>query len=184
MALRTDARVADRPQLGYAVRMDLPEYFQMLARYNRIANEKLFETCSQLDVEEYRKKRAGSFGSIHGLLNHLLLGDRIWIARFQGAGQSTPPLNQELFTDFAALRSARIDEDFAIQEFFGHVTAEFFRQTFRYTNNKGIEYAEAAPVAAGHFFNHQTHHRGQVHVMLSQTPSGPPNLDLHRAINP
>ena len=53
------------------------EHFQMLARYNRIANERLYERCGQLDSAEYRKQRQGSFGSIHGLLNHILLGDRI-----------------------------------------------------------------------------------------------------------
>jgi uncharacterized damage-inducible protein DinB len=63
--------------------MDLVAHFQMLARYNKIANERLFEACARLEPAEYRKQRQGSFGSIHGLLNHLLLGDQIWMARFE-----------------------------------------------------------------------------------------------------
>ncbi len=58
--------------------------FRMLARYNRIANERLYEKCGQLDPVEYQRQRQGSFGSIHALLNHLLLGDRIWMSRFSG----------------------------------------------------------------------------------------------------
>jgi uncharacterized damage-inducible protein DinB len=164
--------------------MDLLRHFQMLARYNRIANERLFEKCSQLSVDEYRKQRQGSFGSIHGLLNHILLGDQIWMRRFEGSGHATPALNTVLFDNFADLRSARIRQDARIEAFFGRPPESFLDSSIHYTNNQGKEYVEDASVAASHFFNHQTHHRGQVHVMLSQTPVQPPSLDLHRIINP
>ena len=164
--------------------MDLPAYFRMIAGYNRVANERLFERCAQLDSVEYRKQRQGSFGSIHGLLNHILLGDRIWMARFEGKGHSTPPLNTILFDGFSGLRSARIEEDTRIEVFFEHLEADFLCRSIRYTNSQGKEYIEEAPVAVSHFFNHQTHHRGQVHVMLSQTRVPPPSLDLHRIVNP
>lgn len=164
--------------------MDLLNHFQMLARYNRIANERLFEKCADLDDAEYRKQRQGSFGSIHGLLNHILLGDQIWMARFEGNGRTTPALNTILFDDFFALRSARVEQDALIEFFFGRLDASFFGRSFPYTNNQGRDYVEQAPVAISHFFNHQTHHRAQVHVMLSQTPVAPPPLDLHRLINP
>jgi uncharacterized damage-inducible protein DinB len=164
--------------------MDLQTHFQLLSRYNRLANERLFETCARLDVAEYRKQRQGSFGSIHGLLNHILLGDRIWMARFEGGGEGTPALNTVLAEDFADLRRARVEQDARIEAFFGGVNGDFFCKSFRYINNQGKEYVEAAPVAASYFFNHQTHHRGQVHVMLSQTSVPPPSLDLHRIIHP
>jgi uncharacterized damage-inducible protein DinB len=164
--------------------MDLADHFRMLARYNRIANQRILECCAQLDDAEHRKERPGSFGSIRGLLNHILLGDRIWMARFGGGGTVTPPLNSILFDDFPALRSAREEEDARIEEFFGDIPGDFFTRSFRYVNNQGRECVEQAPVAVAHFFNHQTHHRGQVHVMLSQTPVPPPLLDLHRIINP
>ena len=168
----------------YAHRMDLPAHFRMLARYNRIANERLFDACSHLDPVEYRKTRPGSFGSIHALLNHLLLGDRIWMARFEGGGQVTPALNSVLFEEFSELREARVVEDARIEKFFAEADVSLLDQSFRYRNSKGLDYEEQAPVAIGHFFNHQTHHRGQVHVMLSQTAVAPPSLDLHRIINP
>jgi uncharacterized damage-inducible protein DinB len=164
--------------------MELRTHFRILARYNHIANERLFERCAQLGDGEYRRKRPGSFGSIHGLLNHLLLGDRIWMTRFEGGGQTTPALDSILFDDFAALRSARADEDARIEEFFQYLPVDFFERSFRYINNQGKEYVEQAPIAASHFFNHQTHHRGQVHVMLSQAGVTAPSLDLHRILNP
>jgi uncharacterized damage-inducible protein DinB len=164
--------------------MDLSDHFQMLARYNRIANERLYEKCSALTDGEYRMKRAGSFGSIHALLNHILLGDRIWMSRFEGGGQTTPPLNTVLYENFLELHDARVAEDARIESFFGNLPKDFARQSFAYINNQGKSYVESAPVAFSHFFNHQTHHRGQVHVMLSQTPVAPPSLDLHRIINP
>ena len=164
--------------------MDLLNHFQMLARYSRIANERLYEKCAGLDDAEYRKPRKGSFGSIHGLLNHVLLGDRLWMARFEGSGSITPALGTILFEDFSALRSARIEEDARIESFFMRQGPDFLGTSFSYKNNQGRDYIEAAPVAVSHFFNHQTHHRAQVHVMLSQTPVKPPSLDLHRIINP
>ena len=93
--------------------MDLVTHFRLLARYNRIANERLFAACAQLDDAEYRKRRAGSFGSIHGLLNHILLGDRRWMALFEHGERLTPPLDQILCDDFSGLRSARAREDCA-----------------------------------------------------------------------
>jgi uncharacterized damage-inducible protein DinB len=65
--------------------------FRMLARYNRIANARFYETCALLDDSEYRRQRRGSFGSVHGLLNHILLGDKIWMSRFAGLGSTTLP---------------------------------------------------------------------------------------------
>ncbi len=158
--------------------------FRMLANYNRIANERLYEKCGQLDPVEYRKQRQGSFGSIHGLLNHLLLGDRIWMSRFAGGGNTTPPLNSILFDNFAELRSARAAQDEEIETFFAKAGTDFLERQLSYVNNQGKDYVEAVPVAVLHFFNHQTHHRGQVHVMISQTDVKPPSLDMHRILNP
>ena len=79
-----------------------------MAHYNRIANEKLYGACAQLSDVEYRQARAGSFGSIHALLNHILLGDRIWMERFTTTSPTiTPPLGGILYDDFAELRRAR-----------------------------------------------------------------------------
>jgi uncharacterized damage-inducible protein DinB len=156
----------------------------MLARYNRVANGRLYEACARLDPMEYRRERAGSFGSIHGLLNHVLVGDRVWMSRFAGGGNATPALNTILFEDFAELRDARARQDAEIESFFAGVDGAFLEHTIPYMNNQGKAYVESVPVAVMHFFNHQTHHRGQVHVMISQTAVKAPSLDMHRILNP
>src|SRR5687768_6599043 len=113
--------------------MDLVIHFQMLARYNRIANERLFAACAQLDDAEYRQRRVGSFGSIHGLLNHILLGDRRWMALFERGERATPPLDRILYDDFVSLRNARVREDLRIESFFSGLDAAFWDCSFAYT---------------------------------------------------
>ena len=164
--------------------MDLLDVFRTLARYNKVANARLYEQCGKLDLAEYRCERPGSFGSIHALLNHTLLGDRIWMSRFAGGGTTTPPLNTILFETFAELSSARSEQDAGIESFFANVDDGFVSRPLSYTNSRGKECTDSAPHAVLHFFNHQTHHRGQVHVMLSQTAVPPPSLDMHRILNP
>jgi uncharacterized damage-inducible protein DinB len=164
--------------------MDLFDHFRMLARYNRAANQRLYAQCALLDETEFRRIRPGPFGSIHGLLNHLQLGDGIWMARFEGGGGSTPALDTVLHEDFAGLAGARAAMDERIVDFFDNAGAEVMARGFPYVNNKGRAYVEEAPVAFAHFFNHQTHHRGQVCVMLAATAVPAPSLDLHRIVNP
>lgn len=164
--------------------MDLIRHFQMLAAYNRVANERIFACCAELDEQARNEARKGSFGSISGLLNHVLLGDRIWMARFEGESLDTPPLNTVLFAEFPALRAARSQEDARIERFFQTLDAATLGRSLRYVNNQGKACVEESAVAMSHFFNHQTHHRGQLHVMLSQTAVAPPSLDLHRIVNP
>src|SRR5580704_17805419 len=133
--------------------------FKMLAHYNRIANARLYEQCGKLDPAEYLRERQGSFGSIHALLNHILLGDRIWMSRFQGGGATTPVLSTVLFEDFSELHAARKDFDIQIESFFANITPESLNRSITYTNSKGQEYRDEVPVAVIHMFNHQTHHR-------------------------
>jgi uncharacterized damage-inducible protein DinB len=160
-------------------------HFQMLARYNTIANERLYEACGRLNEEEYRRERAASFRSVHGTLNHILLGDRIWMARFTGTDYTTTPaLGNELYPDFPSLRAARVAEDARIEAFMGKATEDFLCQELRYVNSVGEPHADPSGLLLAHLFNHQTHHRGQVHVMLSQAAVKPPALDMHRAIRP
>ena len=164
--------------------MDLLDHFRTLARYNRIANTRLFEACGELADEARRVAHRCSFGSIHNLLNHVLLGDRIWMARFQGGGEATPPLATVLYEDFDELRTARGEQDSLIETFFENAPPSFLDTRIPYVNNQSKEYLEEAEVAVAHFFNHQAHHRGQIHVLISQSSAQPPSLDLHRILNP
>lgn len=163
----------------------LVDHFATLARYNSIANLRLCQACSELPEDEYRKARPVSFGSIHGLLNHILLGDRIWMARFTSEEiVATPALNSELYADLPSLREARMAEDSRIEAFVARLDERFWSRSIRYVNSKGVLCEDPAVMLLGHLFNHQTHHRGQVHAMLTAAGVQPPSLDLHRAIRP
>jgi uncharacterized damage-inducible protein DinB len=114
--------------------MECLEYFRLQARDNRLANERLYAACSTMGDAEYRHQRRGSFGSIHGLLNHIMVGDRLWMARFEGGGRETPVLATILFDDFPALRAARSAEDARIERFFQLIDPPFLARSFAYTS--------------------------------------------------
>lgn len=154
------------------------------ATYNRLANERLYEACASLSEEERRRDLGAFFGSVHGTLNHLLLGDRIWMTRFAGGSHPSTGLDAILFDEFAALRHARVEMDRRIETFFANLPPGFLERWLRYVNNAGIDSTDPAPVIVPHFFNHQTHHRAQVHTLLSQLGRDPPVLDLHRVLRP
>lgn len=154
------------------------------ARYNCLANAKLYEACAGLSDEERRRDLGAFFRSVHGTLNHLLLGDRIWMTRFEGGSHPSTGLDAVLFEEFAALRHARVAMDRRIEAFFTNLPAGFLEQTLRYVNNAGVDSEDPVEVILPHFFNHQTHHRGQVHTLLSQLGRDPPVLDLHRVLRP
>ena len=162
----------------------LLRHFRMLADYNRLANRRLYDACARLTEEERKKRRPAFFGSIHGTLNHILVGDRIWLARFSGEEVPSTGLDAVLYEDFAELREAREREDARIEGFVAGVDGEKLSGGIRYENNEGRNLEDPVHVLLTHFFNHQTHHRGQIHDMLSQTIVPAAVLDLHRVLRP
>ena len=162
----------------------LLEAFGRLALYNLLANQRLYEACAALPDDERKRRRRAFFGSIHGTLNHVMVGDRIWLARF--AGQSVPSsgLDAILYEDFEELSHARSVEDARIVAFANSLSAVRLDETVTYVNNAGQRHEDPLSLLVLHMFNHQTHHRGQVHDMLSQTGVPPPSLDLHRVLRP
>src|SRR3546814_20587234 len=81
--------------------------FRMLARYNALANERMYAACATLSDAERRQKRPAFFKSIHGTLNHIMVGDRIWLARFEGREVPSTGLDAILYEDFDPPRAAR-----------------------------------------------------------------------------
>jgi uncharacterized damage-inducible protein DinB len=155
----------------------LKAHFDQLAAYNRWANRRMYDDAASLS-DEGRKRPAGLFfGSIHGTLNHLLVADYIWMRRFTGGGPQPERLNQTLHEDFSELRVAREAEDERIVAFVTGTDA--YDRVLEYRNSTGKTFRQELGPALTHFFNHQTHHRGQVHAGL--TIAGirePASLDL------
>ena len=159
-------------------------HFRLLARYNRLANERLYEACGRLTDQARKQTRTAFFKSIHGTLNHILLGDRIWLGRFSGREMPSTGLDAILYEEFAALRTARSAEDARLEAFVEGLDPGFLEATLRYVNNAGNLHEDPCGLLLAHLFNHQTHHRGQVHDLLSQTEVAPPSLELHRMLRP
>ena len=153
------------------------DHYRMFAAYNAWANRTLYETVGALPDEAWRKNLGAFFGSLHGTLNHLRATDRIWMKRFTGAGEAPARLDAVLFEDFAGLRKAREAEDVRLAAFVDSLSEERVAADFTYSpiSNPGIITHPLGP-ALTHLFNHQTHHRGQCHAML--TALGGPSLAL------
>jgi len=154
------------------------------ALYNRLANETLYAACADLSEAERRRDLGAFFKSVHGTLNHLLLGDRIWMTRFEGGSHPSTDLGAVVHEQFEALRAARREMDVRIETFFAALPPGFLGGALRYVNNSGFDSDDPVEVILPHFFNHQTHHRAQIHTMLSQLGRDPPVLDLHRVLRP
>jgi uncharacterized damage-inducible protein DinB len=158
--------------------MDGPRTFRMMAGYNRWMNERLYSLCATISDEERKRDRQAFFRSIHGTLNHLLLTDRSWLGRFTGEEFPILSLDQELFADFEDLRRERAVTDAAIEDFCARLTENRLAASIEYGTLAGKRYAHPLEPALVHFFNHQTHHRGQVTTLLSQLGIDPGATDV------
>ena len=146
----------------------MTDRYKMFAGYNGWCNERLYDAAATVSDADYRADRGAFFKSLHGTLNHLLLGDRIWMYRFTGEGELPKSLEAILYEDFTALRAERRVMDGRISRYIGGLSDADLSGTIRYrtyTNPTDIE-QKLAP-ALDHFFNHQTHHRGQAHALLT-----------------
>jgi len=152
----------------------------MFAYYNRWANERLYEAAARLDGDEYRADRGAFFGSVHRTLNHLLVADRIWMRRFTGTGEVAPSLDAVLFAELEPLRAARAAEDTRIIAYIESLDEGALALPISYANSAGQRFEQPLAGALDHFFNHQTHHRGQAHALLTglRGREGAPSLDL------
>jgi len=155
------------------------EYAQTLAVYNRWMNAGIYAACSML-ADEQRKRDVGAFfKSIHGTLNHILLGDRIWLGRFTSRPFVFRSLDQELYSDFVELRTQRSSTDEDIKTWVDSLSDSEFAGQMSYTSVINPQ-PRTYPfwLAVAQLFHHQTHHRGQVTALLMQQGIDPGVTDL------
>jgi len=169
----------------------LTENYQYLARYNAWFNQRLYDACEQLPDEERRRELGAFFGSIHRTLNHILWGDLLWLQRFAAQGVPFPALDAGLLSlpagvvhetvlheDWTPLRARRERLDDAIMRWVTEMPVAFPLQAMRYANTRGTQREHPAWKALTHFFNHQTHHRGQISTLLMQSGIDPGVTDM------
>jgi uncharacterized damage-inducible protein DinB len=172
--------------------MDLITQFRSMAQYNTCMNRRIYDICGALSDEERKRDLHAFFGSIHGTLNHLLLTDRVQMGRFVGADRMQSfdecgrpieilSLDQELYADFATLRHEREKTDAMIEAWTksDEITPVFLAREMVYDAMSAAgHYRVPMWIAVTHFFNHQTHHRGQITTLLSQLGHDPGLTDL------
>jgi len=174
--------------------MDTPTFadnYRLFARYNRWFNQRLYDASEQLTDEERKRDRGAFFGSIHNTLNHVVWGDQAWLKRFAAQGVAFEALSDSLlalpsgalhgtvlYEDWAALRAQRERLDAAIEDFAERMPSDYPLRIMRYANTRGVQREHPVWQALSHFFNHQTHHRGQVTALLMQAGVDPGTTDL------
>lgn len=157
----------------------LEQHFQMFAYYNRWANELVYKAAAELSDAQYRLDLGLFFGSIHHTLNHVLVADRIWMKRFTNEGDHPKELDFILSENFIMLRDMRQTEDSRICDFTDSLDAQQIAGRFTYMNLRDMRTRSQRLVPAlAHMFNHQTHHRGQIHAALTRLGAEAPSLDL------
>ena len=154
-------------------------HFEQRAAYNRWANARLYEAALALPDADYRRDAGAFFKSLHGTLNHLLLTDRMWFKRLTGEGEHPNKLDAIMHEDRTSLALARADEDDRIVAYAASLSPEALDGTHSYKTTSGQPFTQKRRDILAHIFNHQTHHRGQAHMILSVvTGREPPVLDL------
>ena len=156
-------------------------YVQRMARYNRWQNENLYGVADRLPDEERRRGRGAFFGSIHKTLSHLLWGDRIWMSRFTDLPRPPGGISDSvsLYADWEDLKSERSGFDRAIIDWANGIDPAWLAADHvYYSGATKREWKKPRWVLVTHMFNHQTHHRGQVHCLLTQAGGKPHDTDL------
>jgi uncharacterized damage-inducible protein DinB len=115
----------------------------------------------------YKKNVGAYFRSLHGTLNHLLVADRIWMRRLTGTGSHPEKLDAILFEDLPTLHAARVEEDRRIITFVQSLDEPAFEEMWDYRTLNGTPYRQRRREILAHIFNHETHHRGQAHAILT-----------------
>ncbi|MFN3987091.1 MAG: DinB family protein [Rhodocyclaceae bacterium] len=158
-----------------------PQIASLMAQYNRWMNERMFEAAATLDDATLTADKGAFFGSVLGTLNHIAVGDTIWLHRFAQhpaaftslaalSGLPQPSsLRQPIAPDLAGLRQYRRRLDELIEHWAGELTAEHLSADIEYRNTGGTKFTRHFGALLQHFFNHQTHHRGQVSTLLFQS---------------
>jgi uncharacterized damage-inducible protein DinB len=155
----------------------MKQHFMMFAAYNQWANSRIYDAAADLDEEEFHRDVGAFFGSIMGTLNHVLTADRIWMRRFTGEGDAPARLDTILHRALPGLRLAREAEDKRIIDWVGALSDRALSGRFSYMTVSDMRtVSQRLAPALDHFFNHQTHHRGQAHTIL--TILGRPSVSL------
>lgn len=161
--------------------MITPAFVHTMARYNAEANRRWYAAAATLTDAQRKEDRGAFFGSLHGTICHILWADRMWMSRF--AGWDKPAITQKqsptLYDDFAALHAARVDTDARILAWAEGVTQDWLDgELVWFSGSVQRELRQRRNLLVVHMFNHQTHHRGQAHALITALGAATGDTDL------
>lgn len=157
----------------------MKQHFSMFAAYNAWANRLIYDAATRAGDDALWADLGLAFTSLGGTLNHVLVADGIWMKRFTGEGAAAKRLDAILFRDIGPLWDAREAEDERILRYVADLTDDDLGGRFSYTTTTDMRtISQRLAPALAHFFNHQTHHRGQAHAALTRLAGEAPSLDL------
>jgi len=161
--------------------MITPAYVRLMAQYNSEMNRRLYAAAARLTDAERKADRGVFWRSIHGTLTHLVWGDTQWMSRFDG--WEKPPVGQKdsagMVEDFATLQARREQADADIIAWANRVDDAWLAEDLVwFSGSAGKEMRRQNGPLVVHFFNHQTHHRGQAHALLTACGQNTGDTDL------
>ena len=158
-----------------------PDWVRMMAEYNSAMNRSLYEAAARLDDAERQRERGAFWGSIHGTFSHLLWADRMWMSRIAGWEKPAQTLKQSgtREDDYAMLSERRATTDAALAEWAAGLNAAWLDGDLAwYSGAAQRDVVRPRAMIVTHMFNHQTHHRGQAHALLTQSGQSTGDTDL------
>lgn len=161
--------------------MITPDYVRYLAKYNAEMNRRFYGAAATLTEAQRREECGAFFGSIQRTLSHLIWGDRMWMSRFAGWPKPEVGISGSvtLYENFEAMRADRVRQDAEIEAWAAGVDAGWLAGELRwYSGAMQREMVMPTAPLVVHMFNHQTHHRGQVHAMLTRFGAKTGDTDL------
>ncbi len=158
-----------------------PAFVQTLAIYNAEVNRRWYAAAARLPDAARKADRGAFWASLHGTLAHILWADRMWMSRF--AGWDKPAIAQAqsptLYDDFAAMHEARTTDDARIVAWAEALAQDWLDQDLTwFSGGVGREMRKPRGLLVTHMFNHQTHHRGQAHALITAMGEATGDTDL------
>jgi uncharacterized damage-inducible protein DinB len=161
--------------------MITPSYVRTMAAYNSEMNRRLYAAASRLSDDERKRDRGAFWGSLHGTLVHILWGDGQWMSRFDGWQRPPAPIKQSnhFIVDWDELCANRVEADAKIEDWARRVDDAYLARDMTWFSS-AAQRAVSAPyrLLVTHFFNHQTHHRGQAHALITAAGERTSDTDL------
>ena len=161
--------------------MITPSYVRTMAAYNSEMNRRFYAAASRLPDAERRRDRGAFWGSLHGTLVHILWGDCQWMRRFDGWERPATPIKESrhILEDYAELCARRGKADADIERWAGKVDEGWLNADMTwFSGAANREVTAPKRLLVTHFFNHQTHHRGQAHALITAAGEKTDDTDL------